>query len=148
MISPCLSSGATSNKNRLPPHSPFAHCPLCSCANSQLVQLLLKRILMNLLVLRTSGHIISQLLATLAFPLIMVIGFDLLSLGNINLISPGHFDVNHSAILRTEFIVRQYVSIRGRKFFENLVWETIFCGVVPGFFISAQQTCTQYSQTY
>lgn len=129
----------------LPPHPPrplSVHCPLCSCASSQLVRLSLKRILMNLSVLRTFGHIISQLLATRAFPPIMVFGFVLLSLANINSISPGHFDVNHSVILRTEFIVRQYVSIRGRRFFEDLVWETIFCGVVPGFFISAQQTCT------
>ena len=66
---------------------------------------------MNLSILRTFGHIISQLLATRAFPPIMVFGFVLLSLANINSISPGHFDVNHSAILRTEFItVRQYVS--------------------------------------
>ena len=96
---------------------------------------------MNLLVLHSFGHIISQLLATLAFPPTMVIGFVLLSLADINFISPGHFDVNPSAILRTEFIARQYVSIRGRRFFEDLVWETIFCGVVPGFYISAQQTC-------
>lgn len=145
MISPCLSSGATSNKNlppSPPPPPPSVHCPLYSCASSQLVRLSLKRILMNLSILRTFGHIISQLLATRAFPPIMVFGFVLLSLANINSISPGHFDVNHSAILRTEFIVRQYVSIRGRRFFEDLVWETIFCGVVPGFFISAQQTCT------
>ena len=136
-------SWATSNKN--PPPStppPLPLCPLCSCESSQLVRLSLKRILMNLVVLRTFGHIISQLLATLAFPPIMVIGFVLLSLAIINSISPGHFDVNHSAILRTEFIVRQYVSIRGTRFFEDLVWETIFCRVVPGFFISAQQTCT------
>jgi len=59
---------------------------------------------MNLLVLRIFGHIIShQLLATLAFQPIMVIGFVLLSLANIKSISPGHFDVNHSAILHTEF---------------------------------------------
>ena len=74
---------------------------------------------MNSLVLRTFGHIISQLLATLFFPPIMVIGFVFLSLANINSISPGHFDVNHGAILRTEFIVCQYVSIRGRRFFED-----------------------------
>ena len=142
MISPCLSSAATSNKNLPPSPPPPVHCPLCSCASSQLVRLSLKRILMNLLVLHSFGHIVSQLLATLAFPPIIVIGFVLLSLANINSISPGHFDLNHSAIRRTEFIVRQYVSIRGRRFFEDLVWETIFCGVVPGSFISAQQTCT------
>ena len=145
MISPCLSSGATSNKNlppSPPPPPPSVHCPLCSCASSQLVRLSLKRILVNLLVLHSFGHIVSQLLATLAFPPIIVIDFVLLSLANINSISPGHFDLNHSAIRRTEFIVRQYVSIRGRRFFEDLVWETIFCGVVPGSFISAQQTCT------
>ena len=77
-------SWATSNKN------PFL-CPLCPCESSQLVRLSLKRILMNLVVLRTFSHIISQLLATLAFPPIMVIGFVLLSLAIINSISPGHF---------------------------------------------------------
>ena len=124
------SSCATSNKNPAPstPAPPPPLCPLCPCESSQLVRLLLKRILMNLLLLRTFGHIISWLLAMLAFPPIMVIGFVLLSLANINPISPGHFDLNHSAIRRTEFIVRQYVSIRGRRFLEDLVWETSFTG--------------------